>query len=154
MKQKIYGIFSNIDDAKQALGSIKKELLNLADLTIIFSDDQEPHVSRRRNNFEFATEYFIESSQRSTLIWPGLKEEDLSGVGKIQIGSNHSSELNSSPSSQISNLADEDLGIIEREIKTNKVVAIIEAEPELLPKLRLILESNGAEIIAVPNAYN
>jgi hypothetical protein len=151
MRQKIYGIFSNVNDAKQAFGSIKKESLNQADLTIVFANDQETKANHRKDNYEFATEYFIETPRNSPPSWPGLKEESLSGIGKIQIGFNIPTK-SGNPSEPITSmqLAEGDLGIIEREIKAHKVVTIIEAEPEFVPKLRLILESNGAEIISIP----
>ena len=151
MRQKIYGIFTNVDDAKQAFGSIKKESLNQTDLTIVFANGQETHADHRKDNYEFATEYFIESSRNAPTSWPGLKEESLFGIGKIQIGFNNPTKIDDpSELTRSLPLAEADLGIIEREIKANKVVTIIEAEPELVPKLRLILESNGAEIISIP----
>jgi hypothetical protein len=147
MRQKIYSVFSNLDDAKQAFGSIKKASLNQADLTIIFADEQQHQIGKRNDNYEFAGEYLIEPASNST-IWPGLQTQILAGIGKVQIGLcgiNQTDKQMKEPN--LIQQVGEDLGLIEREIKSDKVVAIIETDSELLPKLRLILESNGGEIL-------
>ncbi|HBE78480.1 MAG TPA: hypothetical protein DDW65_12000 [Firmicutes bacterium] len=149
MRQKIYSIFSNVNDAKQAFGSIKKASLNQADLTIIFADEQQHQIGKRNDNYEFAGEgeYVIEPPA-NTIIWPGLQTQILAGIGKVQIGLCGSNQTdNQMGESNLIQQVGEDLRIIEREIKSDKVVAIIETDSELLPKLRLILESNGGEIL-------
>lgn len=155
MRQKIYGIFSNVDDAKQAFGRIKKASLNQADLTIVFADNRENHVTKGNNNYEFAAENFGESlkdtAHTRTSIWPGLQTENLSGIGKIQIGSSNNQKIaDSVDHDRAIQLVGDDLAIIAQQVKANKVVTIIEAEAELVPQVRLILESNGAEIISKP----
>jgi hypothetical protein len=159
MRQKIYGTFSNVDDAKQAFGNIKKVSLNQADLTIVFADNREARSYERQAHFEFGTEnhgelpqgelHLGDLPQYNNCIWPGLQSKNLSGIGKIQMGtSNHHGVFNFiEPRICISG---EDLGVIAPQIKANKVVAIIEADAVLVPQLRFILESNGAEVHSNP----
>jgi hypothetical protein len=145
MKEKLFGVFSNIDDAKSALGQIKMESWNRADLTVLFSG-QKIDKERREDDFELAAEYFLNDSQRTPPpIWPGFREENIHGIGKVQIGSSYPVEKESLPG-KIEELAGGELETIGREISSQKVVTIIEVEPEIMPKVRFILEKNGAEV--------
>jgi hypothetical protein len=146
MRRKIYGIFSNIDDAKQALGNIKKESLNLADLTVVFADNSGTlDRKKRESDFEFADDYG-ETTQMNRS-WPGLQSQNLYGIGKIQIGSSQYQQSETSPK-PLQCLDENDLAIIGPQLKANRVAAIIESDIDLLPKLRFILESNGAFVIS------
>ncbi len=147
MRSKLYGIFSNIDDAKQALGNIKKESLNLADLTVIFADDSEAFERKRDSKFEFGNENFGEQTPKINRSWPGLQSQNLFGIGKIQIGSSQYHKGEDSQKQKL-HLDESDLAIIGPQVKANKVAAIIESEVDLLPKLRFILESSGAFVIS------
>jgi hypothetical protein len=154
MRQKIYGIFSNVNDAKQAFGSIKKTSFNQADLTIIFADNQEKHDTQGGGgNYEFAVEYFRESVQdiarKYNNTWPGIQTKDLAGIGKIQIGSSNIQKMTGIIEHDgIVKPSGDDLEIVAEQVKAKRIVAIIEAESELVPQVRLILESNGAEILS------
>ncbi|HBF36520.1 MAG TPA: hypothetical protein DDW50_04285 [Firmicutes bacterium] len=146
MRRKLYGIFSNIDDAKQALGNIKKESLNLADLTVIFADNGEVRDRKREFDFEVSSENLGKPPQDMNRLWPGLQSQNLFGIGKIQIGSSLNHQLHNSSELNL-HLDESDLAVIGPQVKANKVAAIIETEVDLLPKLRFILESNGALIL-------
>lgn len=148
MRQRLFGIFSSIDDAKAAAGQIKKESWNLADLTIIYSNQEHEnlsHPNRNEDDYELAAENFLEDPEREPPpVWPGLKEEYLEGIGPVRIGSQTNQE---SLPGKIVRLAGSDLPAIEREIQSQKVVAMIEVEPEVFRKVRHILEKSGAEIL-------
>ena len=144
MKQKIYAAFNNLDDAKLAMGSIKKENLNQANLKVIFLTDQTGK-DFQKDHYEFGEEFFPPNiPTNSHLVWPGVKVVNILGLGKVQIAVNtplpHERNFGSE-------LVDEDLKIVEPEVKAQKIVAIIEAETDLIPKFKFILQSNGAEII-------
>ncbi len=146
MRSKLYGIFSNIDDAKQALGNIKKESLNLADLTVVFADNSETLERRRESDLELAND-LGEPALKSNRVWPGLQSQNLSGIGNIKIGTSQSQLLAQSPKGPL-HLDENDLAVIGPQIKANRVAAIIESDVDLLPKVRFILESNGAFVIS------
>lgn len=153
MRQKIYGIFSNVNDAKQAFGSIKKTSFNQADLTIVFADNQEKHDTQGGGNYEFAVEHFRESfqdiAQKYNNTWPGVQTKDLAGIGKIQIGSSNIQKMAGIiEHNDVVKPSGDDLEIVTAQVKAKRIVAIIEAESELIPQVRLILESNGAEILS------
>lgn len=150
MRQRLFGIFSSIDDAKAAAGQIKKESWNQADLTIVYSNQEHAnlsHPNRNEDDFELAAENFLEDLDREPPpVWPGLKEDYLEGIGPVRIGASNQTGQESLPG-KIARLAGGDLPAIEREIQSQKVVALIEAEPEVFRKVRHILEKSGAEIL-------
>lgn len=155
MRQKIYSVFSNVDDAKQALGSIKKASLNQADLTVVFAEDQENPEMQDKNNYEFGAEHFgspfrdAADTFKHNNVWPGLQTEKLAGVGKIHIGSSNIRTISGfMDHDHPIGLAGDDLDVITKQVKANKVVAVIDAEVELIPRVRLILETHGAEILS------
>ncbi len=147
MREKIFGFFANIDDAKSAIGSIKKENFNQAELTVIFAEDNQNKKANNSANYEFATESFLQSSpDRSIINWPGIKKQKIAGVGEIQIGLNKT--IDSFDNTQISiGMNGEDLSIVQQGLKENKVITIIEAEPNILSRAKAVLERHGAEII-------
>jgi hypothetical protein len=146
MRSKLYGIFSNIDDARQALGNIKKESLNLADLTVVFADNSETLDHRRESDLEFARD-LGDPALKSNRVWPGLQSQNLSGIGKIKIGSSQPWPHAKSPKGPL-RLDEDDLAVIGPQIKANRVAAIVECDVDLLPKLRFLLESQGAFVIS------
>ena len=142
MKKKFYGVFQSIDDAKEALGRIKKESLNLVDLTVIYL---EPHQTKKEGeelHFETAVEDFVENNRLDVLKWPGLHQLELEGFGKINIGMSNS--RNAAEKKLFDRKAFE---AVEPEIENHKIVALIEVEPHVAGKVRYVLESIGADII-------
>ena len=107
MKQKIYGSFSNIADAKLAIGNIKKENFNRVGLTIIFASEERRVQDQHR--YEFSNDFTLEPApDKNSFLWPGLKEENILGLGKIQIAANYLAEQDPVPM-----IPDRDLGVIE-----------------------------------------
>ncbi|MGE5582498.1 MAG: hypothetical protein ACM3X9_08150 [Bacillota bacterium] len=151
MKRKIYGVFSNLDDAKSAVGSIKKVSFNRTNLTVVFSGDDRGGQHQPGIDFEFSSE-FLPAGGREKAVPPlrGVKEENLPGVGKVQIAANIVQNFTDNDQPASMGLTGRDLGVVERMVKDDKVLAIVEADADLLPKLRFILESNGAEVITEP----
>jgi hypothetical protein len=151
MRRRLLGVFNSIDDAKHALGQIKKESWNQAEFVVIVG---EPDGNRRKegnNHFEMAVENFItgkppETGRWINHIWPGLKEVELAGVGTVNVGYSAIAEEIPEPSWD-RRFSETDIQVMEREISANKIVALIEVEEQFLPKLRLIMDTNGAELI-------
>jgi hypothetical protein len=148
MKRRIIGIFNSISDAKNALGQIKKESWNQTELIVIIGEKNENRIMENKIFSEMATENFLENpgtEPHMSVLWPGLKEEQLSGIGTVRIG--HSSpdqerDLASLPQK----LSETDLDFIGRELAAQKIVTLIEVEEQFLPKLRFIMAINSAEL--------
>ncbi len=152
MKQRILGVFHNIDDAKSALGQIKKESMNQAELTVIIGDRFHIRTRESQTLFETAAEDFADqnlgsrdSESRIDHFWPGLKEEQLLGIGVVKVGHN-SPDPNDVQSAWRQKLTETALQIIGAEIAAKKIITFIEFDPRFLPKLRFIMETNGAEL--------
>lgn len=140
MQNRVYATFNQLNSAKAALGQIKKSSWNKADLSVIYAD--QPLFGQDDNRYEIAVEGFIEHNlKKNPEKWPGLKTAYLEGVGVIHYASEHGEEL----ASIISN-RDSDHWLID-ELASAKIVAVIDTEPEKAPKLRLILENSGADVI-------
>ncbi len=144
MRQRIYGLFNNIEDARNALGRIKKESWRRADLSIILPADSE---RPQENSMEFAADFSEKRPGSPWSDWPGLQQEYWEEVGNVRVGSTLGDASNPTPSIR-ENLAGKALQFVQRGIRDSKVVTIIDFEPELLYKLRFILESKGAELQA------
>ncbi len=152
MRRRLFGVFNSIDDAKSALGQIKKESWNQTKFMVIVGDPDIKPVKESKAHFEVASENFLngnhhpESGRRIDHIWPGLKEKELTGVGTVNVGYSTAAEGNNEPSLE-QKLSEIDIQVVEREISANKIVAFIEVEEHFLPKLRLIMDTNGAELV-------
>lgn len=148
MREKLYGIFLNIDDAKSASGKIKKESFNQTDLTIIIPILDLNQTNDQKNDVEFAKELVGDHFQQNHSVdWPGMQEDYLAGVGKVQIGSSLPSLAQNDNLSPKYRIEEEDMGVIQTEILAKKIVTIVKVEPELLPQIRLIMESCGADLL-------
>lgn len=151
MRRRLFGVFSSIDDAKNALGQIKKESWNQTEFIVIVGDPDTIRAKENKAHFEMAVENFLngnhpESERRINHIWPGLKEMELTGVGTVNVGYIEAAEGNNEPMLD-QKLSETDIQVVKREISTNKIVALIEVDEQFLPKLRLIMDTNGAELI-------
>ena len=149
MKQRLIGIFNNIGDAKNALGQIKKESWNQTELTVIVKGKNVKQYMENNGTMEIAAKNFIENPVVETglpIFWPGLKEEWLPGIGTVKIGYNSTGNQDRAPLPF--KFGDMDLDFIKTKLAADKVVAVIETENLNLPKLRYIMEINGAELIS------
>lgn len=151
MKRRLFGVFNSIDDAKNALGQIKKESWNQTEFMVIVG---EPDVNRgddSKAHFEMAVENFLsnnhpEPGRRMDHIWPGLKEMQLAGIGTVNVGYSIPVEGNNEAALD-RKLNETEIQLVEREILANKIVALIEVEELYLPKLRLIMDTNSARLM-------
>lgn len=139
MQNRIYASFTHLNTAKKVLGRIKKNSWNRADLSVIYADPSEPRTEDSK--YEMAVEGFIENNlpKNPNSRWPGLKTAYLDGVGAVNYASPDGKGL-----AEI--IADHPSELV-NELASAKTVAVIDTDPELVPELRMILESNGAEII-------
>lgn len=143
MRQKLIGVFRNIDDAKGALGLVKRENFNRAELTVICSEELL-HLKKQGQNFEMAAENFIgDQTDSAKLIWPGLQTKDLVSVGSVRIGS---TQVIPQLKTDLG-LEEQDLKRIENAIQHQKVVAVIEADTEEIANIRALLASRGGFIL-------
>jgi len=150
MRSRIIVAFPKIMDARLALGLIKKTDLS-ADLTVLYA----PNAGRQKSNnfepdYEFGAELLpLETQTDPTPVWSGLNEETLGTLGKVKVGSNQSFHpMKNGIRTPIQyGLTASDLHLIQGELRQNKVIGVIEITPESFSKVRLILESNGAEIL-------
>ncbi len=141
MRQRIFGIFSNTEDSRNVLGRVKKESWNRAEITLVIP---EPTVKQPRNedHFELGSEFFLDRKDQPISSWPGLQASYLEGAGNIRVGTT----ARQHPPGILEPLGPE-LDLLQREVRNQKIVALIDVEPELIPRIRVILESKGAEII-------
>lgn len=140
--KKIYAAFKRVGNAKAAVGRVKKESWNRADLVIIFPG--EPTVKTDNNRFEFGNEYFLDSPHSGKASeWPSLQDKEIDGIGKVKIAVSYKPDNNPDLSEDSAGMNKE---LIASDLKKNKVVAIIEADDELVSKIETILDSEGAEI--------
>lgn len=151
MKRRLLGVFNSIDDAKHALGQIKKEGWNQTQFMVIVGEPDANRDNQRKTHFEIAGENFLENNHPATgsginRVWPGLKEMELAGVGTVNVGYNIPVE-ESNESAMNQQLSETDIQVVEREIFANKIVALIEVEEQFIPKLRFIMDTNGAELL-------
>ncbi len=140
--KKIYAAFQRIENAKAAVGRVKKESWNQAGLTVIFPG--EPMVKTDDNRFEFGDEYFLDSlHSRKRSEWPALQDKEIDGIGKVKMAVSYKPD-NSSPLREDPDGMNREL--IASGLKKSKVMVIIEADDEISSKITAILESEGAEI--------
>jgi hypothetical protein len=141
VRQRIFGIFSSPEDSRNALGRVKKESWNRAEITVVIPEPNAKH-SRTDDRFELGAEFFLDRKEQPVSTWPGLQASYLEGAGNIKVGT---TALQHPPG--ILEPLGSGLDLVQREIQNQKIVAIIDVEPELIPRIRVILESKGAEII-------
>jgi hypothetical protein len=137
--KKIYAAFERVENAKAAVGRIKKESWNRAGLSVILPE--KLNANNEEDRYEFGHEHFLDtpySHEHSE--WPALQERELNGVGKVKMGANH--KPFSGEASEEVKISKE---LVIEGLKKNKVVALIETEDELASKIETILESEGAE---------
>jgi len=137
LRPKIVSTFNNIDDAKNAFGQIKKESWNKANFAVVFAD-----AAKITGNFEyeFATENFLGEPATRQSVWPGVREVEMSGVGKVYLGTDlGSSEIINGVTRQCPNL--------KQQLQAEKIIAILEVSPEIKERVEAILANNSAEII-------
>jgi hypothetical protein len=137
-------MFTNIEDARNALGRIKKESWHRADLTVILPEGSPE--SSNNDSMELAAEFAAQDRDEKR-DWSGLRRDYWDGLGKIRYGTTFRRQPGKN---QVlpETLAGQALQIVQQGIKDSKVVTIIDFEPELRAKLRVILESRGAEVLA------
>jgi len=150
MKRKLFGVFNSVGDAKNALGLIKKESWNQAELMVIMGEPELNRVKENNPDFEAADANFLANNspiadRQINQIWPGLKDVKLAGVGTVKIGYNAQAEANNEFALN-QKLSETDLKLVGQEIASKKIIAYIEIEEQFLPKLKLIMAANGAEL--------
>jgi hypothetical protein len=129
--------FTNISDAKIALGQLKKEYWNQANLAAVYAIPVQSDFER--NRYEFAMEEFGMPLNDSESLWPGVKESEISDGGKVCLGATPGSY------DAVIKLLESDTSI--KDELPGKVITILDTEPENHPRFRLVLESNGGEVI-------
>lgn len=137
--KKIYAAFERVENAKAAVGRIKKECWNRAGLSVIVPE--KLNANNEENRYEFGHEHFLDTPYSLEYSeWPALQEREFDGVGKVKMGVNHK---------PFSGEASEEVKINKELVidglKKNKVVTLIETEDELTSKIETILESEGAD---------
>ncbi|GEM_PF-691589 len=141
LRESIYGIFHQLEDARFALGQVKKTSLNRAQASVIYSESAET-VQEKDAHWETAAEGFIGDALLQTRQrWPGLKTGYLDGVGSVKYGSL------SGGADLIATVRDRETGL-RKALSEGKIVAVVKAEPEAAAEVRLIFENCGAEILS------
>jgi hypothetical protein len=151
MRRRLFGVFNSIDEAKNTLGQIKKESWNQTEIMVIVREPDGNREIETEGHYEMAGENFLsdpspETGRRIDRLWPGFKEMELAGIGSVNIGYSTPVEGNNEPAI-VQQLNEKNIQVVEREISGHKVVALIEAEEQFLPKLRFIMDANGAELL-------
>lgn len=137
MRLRIVSFFNNIDDAKNAFGRIKKESWNKANLAVLFRETGSENPAGA--GYEFASDNWMTVSNLATA-WPGVDQVELSGIGRVYLGTNFP-DLRT-----INSLTREHPGL-KQGLQEQKIVTVVEVNPEIQNRVRVILASNGAEII-------
>ena len=70
--------------------------------------------------------------------WPGVKECQIEGIGKILVGF-------STPRTTDFSQSEKDL--IQKERDNQHLIGIIDVEPDILSKIQFIMESCGGEVL-------
>lgn len=138
--KKIYAFFERIENAKAAAGRIKKEGWNRSDVVVIFPGETS---ESNGDKFEFGDEHFLDSPMvRKISPWPVLQDQELEGVGKVKMAASFKPDA-PDPTVATTEINKE---LVAAGLQKNKVVAIIEADDEIIPRIETILESEGGEI--------
>ncbi len=134
--RRIVGVFTHVDDARNALGRIKKECWDKSEISVLIKQPS------REFSYEFAEEFSMErNKEQRRLHWEGLKQETIADIGMVQIGvTNRQNSLD--PSEILKNYTN----TVPYQLQKN-VVGIIEVADELSDKVYTILDSKGADIV-------
>lgn len=137
--KKIYAAFERVENAKAAVGRIKKETWNRAGMSVILPEKR--NLNNEEHSFEFGHEHFLDTpySQENS-DWPALHEHEFDGIGKVKMAVNHKPY-----SGEVSEGVKISKELVIDGLKKNKVVALIETEDEIVSKIEKILESEGAD---------
>lgn len=137
MRPKIVITFNNIDDAKSAFGQIKKESWNQANFAVVFAE-----ISKTSGDFEyeFAGENFIGEPTARQEVWPGVRETELSGIGKVYLGTDFENSL---IINEIAGRPD-----LQRQLQEQKIIAVLEVDAKIKERVETVLANNGAEFIS------
>lgn len=142
--KRVFATFERIENAKAAVGRVKKEAWNQADFAIIISGESAFNVSGD-DRFEFGDEHFLDSPySRNYSKWPSLQDKEIEGIGRVKMAVSFKQHTGSDLSEETV-MIDKELAA--DNLKKKKVIAIIETEDDIIPKIETILESEGAEVI-------
>ncbi len=142
--KRIYAAFERVENARAAVGRVKKESWNRAGLVVILPG--EP-ITANDNHYEFGDEHFLDTPySRKNTVWPVLQDKEVDGIGIVKIAVSLKPDADSSLSEE-SVVTNKE--IIAEDLKNNKVITIIEAEDEIVSQIEIILESEGAEITII-----
>lgn len=133
--RRIVGVFSNVNDARNALGRIKKESWNRAEISVLIKQPS-PETS-----YEFGEDFSRQQRQRRKVMWSGLKQEFIDGVGMVQIGSTNGQRRQDHYA-----FLKKITGAVPYNLD-QKIVGIIEVEDDLVESIYTILNSKGADIV-------
>ena len=137
----IYATFERIENAKAAVGRAKKESWDQAVFTII--SPGKPLVNDDANLFEFGDEAFLDHPELPDgFQWPALQEHEIDGIGRVKMAVS----FKPGPGQKLRDQSKINRELIKAGLKENKITAIIEADEEIVPKIEMILMSEGAEI--------
>ena len=140
--KKIYAAFERVENAKAAVGRVKKECWNRAGLSVILPEKLEANeANNEEHRYEFGQEHFLDtpySQEKSD--WPALHEHEFDGIGKVKMAANH--KPYSGEASEGVTIRKE---LVVDGLKKNKIVVLIETEDEMISKIETILESEGAD---------
>ncbi len=150
MRPRIIAAFPSLTDARVALGMIKKADLK-ADLTVLYALNADcERENRIKEDYELGEELIPLTTEITPQpVWSGLNEENVAKLGRVQMGTNRAfrplKKGIRTPAQY--GLTTSDLHLIQGELRQNKVIGVAEIAPETLARVRMILESNGAEIL-------
>ncbi len=134
--RRIVGVFTHVDDARNALGRIKKAGWDQTEISVFI---KQP--ARDFSN-EFADDFSMERNiKQRRLHWEGLKQETITEIGLVQIGATNR-QNSFDPSEILKNYAN----AIPYQLQKS-VVGIIEVADELTDEVYTILDSKGADIV-------
>lgn len=137
--KRIYAAFERVENAKAAVGRVKKESWNRAGITVILPGKTDVKTDEHR--YEFGDEHFLDTPySRETSEWPALQDREVDGIGKVKMAVNYQPY-----SVEANEEVEVNKEIVAEGLKKNEVVAIIEADDEIVSKIETILESEGAE---------
>jgi hypothetical protein len=137
--KKIYAAFERVENAKAAVGRVKKECWNRAGLSVIVPEKLQANNDEHR--YEFGHEHFLDTPySREKSNWPALNDHEFDGIGKVKMAANHKPY-----SGEASEGVTINKDLVIDGLKKNKVVALIETEDEIVSKIETILESEGAD---------
>lgn len=140
--KEIYAAFERVENAKAAVGRVKKESWNRAGLVVIFPGESMDKTDDKR--FEFGNESFLDTPySKKNSQWPALQDKEIDEIGKVKMAVSFKPDTSTEIITDYGSMNKE---LIASGIKKNKVVVIIEADDEIVSQIETILESEGGEI--------